>query len=116
MLYKLDRRICREEVCRELQRYFNGIAYDRPGMIEDLQELVEVFGQVFSRGVVRFIRNQFARFLLEGEKHSLPRSASSPHTPSAEPTEGEGVGGRRNVRRRVNLWQECLSGDAGGSN
>jgi len=119
MLYKLDRRICREEVCRELQRYFNGIAYDPArggGMTEDLQELVEVFGQVFSRGVVRFIRNQFARFLLEGEKHSLPRSASSPRTPSAEHMEGEGVEGRRNVRRRVNLWEECLSGDAGGSN
>ncbi len=116
MLYKLDKRICREEVCRELQRYFNGIAYDRAGMTEDLQELVEVFGQVFSRGVVRFIRNQFARFLLEGEKHSLPRSASSPRTPSAETMEGEGGGGSRNVRRRVNLWQECLSGDAGGSN
>lgn len=116
MLYKLDKRICREEVCCELRRYFNGIASDRAGMTEDLQELVEVFGQVFSRGVVRFVRNQFARFMLEGETHSLPRSASSPRTSSAEPTQGERVGGSRNVRRRVNLWQECLSGDAGGSN
>lgn len=116
MLYKLDKRICREECCQELYRYFNGIAYDRAGMVTDLQKLVEVFGQAFSRGVVRFIRNQYARSFLEGERRAGPPSSSAPGPHPAEPLDGEGVGEGHTTRRRVNLWRGGLSGDAGSSN
>ena len=116
MLYKLDKRICREECCQELYRYFNGIAYDRAGMVADLQELVDVFGHAFSRGVVRFIRNQYARSFVEGEKRAGPPSSSAPGPHPAQSLDGEGVGEGHTTRRGVNLWRGRLSGDAGGSN
>jgi len=61
MLYKLDKRLCREECCYELGKYFDAIAYEKDILTEDLRQVVEVFGQEFSRGVVRFINNRFEK-------------------------------------------------------
>lgn len=61
MLYKLDKKLCREECCYELEKYFEGIGYDRHILAGDLRQITEVFGQEFSRGVARFIHNRFAK-------------------------------------------------------
>lgn len=79
MLYKLDKRLCREELCYELGKYFEGVGYERDILTEDLNQVTEVFGRDFCRGVVRFINNQFATRLPRTENsHFPPRLAASP--------------------------------------
>ena len=78
MLYKLDKRLCREECCYELGKYFEGIGYEKSILTDDLRQVVEVFGQEFSRGVVRFINNRLAKLLLRRkEQKSLPSSTGT---------------------------------------
>ncbi len=76
MLYKLDRRLCREECHYELSRYFEGIGYETGIVTEDLQDVVDVFGQEFARGVVRFVKNQFGRHVQSGQEDDLSRPAA----------------------------------------
>ncbi len=76
MLYKLDKRLCREECCFELGKYFEGIAYEKSILTDDLRQVAEVFGEQFCRGVRRFINNQLAKLLLRRKAHaSSPPSA-----------------------------------------
>jgi len=75
MLYRLDKRLCREECCYELGKYFEAIAFEKNIMADDLRQVVEVFGQEFSRGVVRFINNQLTKRLLRRKARESSSSA-----------------------------------------
>jgi tetratricopeptide (TPR) repeat protein len=77
MLYKLDKRLCREECHYELSKYFEGIGYEKAIVLEDVCELAEVFGREFARGAVRFIKSQFSRQTQSGQNHQLHRPAAS---------------------------------------
>ncbi len=83
MLYRLDKRICREECSRELAGYFEGIGCEKAIVEQDLSDLTGVFGREFSRGVVRFVKNQFARHLLRRELHTPP----APHVHASSPAQ-----------------------------
>ncbi len=72
MLYKLDKRLCREECCYELGRYFEGIGYDKDLLAADLLQIADAFGQEFSRGVARFINNRFAKQLPQRKARTSP--------------------------------------------
>jgi tetratricopeptide (TPR) repeat protein len=101
MVYKLDKRLCREECCCELAKYFRGVEYDKEAVATSLREIVEVFGEEFSRGVVRFIKGQFAKSLLRRERREHAPEISQTLSP-AEPCNQLVPGHRtRNLRNGV---------------
>lgn len=102
MLYKLDRRLCREECCHELGKYFDWIGYEKSQLTDDLRRVREVFGEEFSRGVVRFINNQFDRHLLRKEREKASTlSATGPREPIS-PSPATSQGEKRRSTRRPN--------------
>jgi tetratricopeptide (TPR) repeat protein len=116
MLYKLDKRICREECCCELRKYFEGIGWEKAIVTKDLRQLVETFGQEFSRGIVRFIKNRFSKLLQQrdGQKPSLlaaPSPSATGHSVQRDPSaEGQSLCGR------ASFWDGRLPEDVGSSN
>ncbi len=111
MLYKLDKRLCREECRHELRKYFEGIAYEKPIVADDLREVVEVLGQEFSRGVVQLIKNQLGKHL-QGKESRKPHPVAARISPdSGDSSQRDSDREGQSFRRGANFWDARLPRD-----
>jgi len=116
MLYKLDKQICREECCCELAKYFEGIGYEKAIVTKDLRQLADIFGQDFSRGVVRFIKNQLGKLLQQRKGQDSSRPVTPFPSATGRSLQRGSTADSQHLRGRANFWDDRLPEDAGGSN